>query len=101
MTTIYADLAKKTSAKDVEALYRRRYAKEPFVRVTPAASTATVRGSNFCDVSVHVDERNGKLVVVSCIDNLVKGQAGNAIQNANLLLGLDEREGLFFPGSIP
>jgi N-acetyl-gamma-glutamyl-phosphate reductase len=60
-----------------------------------------VRGSNFCNISVNVDERTGKLIVVSLIDNLMKGQAGSAVQNMNIMFGLDETEGLFHPGNFP
>ncbi len=61
----------------------------------------SVRGSNLCEIYVKVDDENRKLLVVSAIDNLVKGQAGNAVQNANLRLGLEETEGLLFPGAHP
>jgi len=67
---------------------------------TPQVST-NVRGSNFCNLSLNVDERTGKLIVVSLIDNLVKGQAGSAVQNMNIMFGLDETEGLLHPGIYP
>ena len=60
-----------------------------------------VRGSNFCNLSLNVDERTGKLIVVSLIDNLVKGQAGSAVQNMNIMFGMDETEGLLHPGIYP
>lgn len=78
-------------------LYRAFYRDEPFVRVAPAGefpSTSQVRGSNFCDLGVALDRRTGTLVVMAAIDNLVKGAAGQAVQNMNLLLGLRETMGL-------
>ena len=83
----------------MDALYRKFYAQEPFVRIQPQGSIANlknVRGSNYCDISLHLDERCGRLIVVSCIDNMVKGAAGQAIQNMNILLGLEETTGLLF-----
>ena len=84
--------------------YRAFYKNDVFVRVfepdKPQIST-NVRGSNFCNISVNVDERTGKLIVVSLIDNLVKGQAGSAVQNMNIMFGLDESTGLRHPGLYP
>ncbi len=83
---------------DVEALYRERYANEFFVRMRPTTPALRhVARSNFCDISVH--RRGDRVVVLSAIDNLGKGMAGQAIQNMNLLFGLDETEGLKFPGA--
>ena len=83
--------------KGVEEAYGSFYREEVFVRVfgpeSPLAST-DVRGSNFCNLSLNEDERTGRLIVVSFIDNLVKGQAGNAVQNMNIMFGLKEEEGL-------
>jgi len=63
--------------------------------------TIAVRGSNLCDLTVNVDERNGRLIVCACLDNLMKGQSGSALQNMNLICGLDETLGLarapFYP----
>jgi N-acetyl-gamma-glutamyl-phosphate reductase len=67
------------------------------VRVLPApviAATNRVRQSNYCDISVHLDQGGGTLIVVSAIDNMVKGAAGQAVQNMNVVLGLDESAGL-------
>ncbi|MDY7038743.1 MAG: N-acetyl-gamma-glutamyl-phosphate reductase, partial [Thermodesulfobacteriota bacterium] len=66
----------------------------------PLTST-DVRGSNFCNLSLNVDERTGKLIIVSLIDNLVKGQAGSAVQNMNIMFGLEETAGLLHPGHYP
>jgi len=77
---------------------------EPFIRVfgpeRPHSST-DVRGSNFCNLSVNIDDRTGKLIVISLIDNLMKGQAGSAVQNMNIMFGLDETAGLMRPGLYP
>ena len=66
----------------------------------PQTST-DVRGSNFCNLSINLDERTGKLIVVSLIDNMIKGQAGSAVQNMNIMFGLDETTGLLNPGRYP
>ena len=66
-----------------------------------AIGTVHVRGTNFCNLIVDVDERTRRLRVVSHIDNLMKGQAGNALQNMNLICGLPENTGLDHPGSFP
>lgn len=93
--TLYARL--RDPALDVEALFARRYANEPFVDVMPAGShpeTRSVRGSNLCRIAPARQGDSGVVVVQSVIDNLVKGAAGQALQNMNLMLGLDERLGL-------
>ena len=95
--TIYAQLREPTRAERVHELYREAYAREPFVRVLPlgvSPGPKAVHGSNLCDVSTFVDDENDRLVVVSSIDNLLKGQAGIARQNLNLMLGLEETCGL-------
>jgi N-acetyl-gamma-glutamyl-phosphate reductase len=95
--TCYAQLRGSTSAEDVQALYAETYANEPFVRVLPpgvSPGPKAVHGSNLCDVSTFVDAENERLVVVSSIDNLLKGQAGIALQNLNLMLGIEETCGL-------
>ena len=104
LSTLYAQLNPGVDLKAVTDAYRAFYEKDVFVRVfgpdTPQVST-NVRGSNFCNLSLNVDERTGKLIVVSLIDNLVKGQAGSAVQNMNIMFGLDETEGLLHPGIYP
>ncbi len=95
LATAYGDLAEGWTAERVRALYQDFYAAEPFVRVVAEPpQTKQVRGSNFCYIYPAVDRRAGRLVVVSVIDNLVKGAAGQAIQNMNLLLGLPETMGI-------
>jgi len=104
LTTIYAQLNEGQGIKAVEEAYRTFYKNDVFVRVfgpEKPQATVNVRGSNFCNISLNVDERTGKLIVVSLIDNLVKGQAGSAVQNMNIMFGLDETEGLLHPGIYP
>lgn len=105
--TLYARL-KKTDV-DLQSLYEERYRHEPFVDVLPAGShpeTRSVRGANVCRLAVHrpPSDPNGRgdtVVVLSVIDNLVKGAAGQAVQNMNLMFGLDERMGLAAPALLP
>lgn len=97
LSTIYASPKKKISTEILVALYREFYAGEPFVRVLKEGnlpSTAFVRGSNFCDIAPLVDPRTGRIIVVSAIDNLVKGASGQAVQNMNLVCGFPETMGL-------
>ncbi|MDR0623001.1 MAG: N-acetyl-gamma-glutamyl-phosphate reductase [Treponema sp.] len=82
---------------EIRELYGAFYRDEPFVRVLPAgviAATGRVRFSNFCDISVHLDPAGTTLIVVSAIDNMVKGAAGQAVQNMNVIFGFDETAGL-------
>lgn len=97
VSTIYAHLSDGVNEEAVRRLYTDFYKNEPFVRLLPAGETASlkyVKESNFCDISLHFDGRTGTLIVVSAIDNMVKGAAGQAIQNMNLLFGLAEDTGL-------
>jgi N-acetyl-gamma-glutamyl-phosphate reductase len=97
LSTIYVTLTKTLSVAALLEIYRDFYAGEAFVRLLPEGSfpsTAHVRGSNFCDIGLTVDKRSGRLIVVSAIDNLVKGAAGQALQNMNILCGLPENLGL-------
>ena len=100
LATVYADPAPAAASLDTAELVERlaaHYAGEPFVRVLPAGqlpSTTMVRGSNFCLIGAAVDRRAGRLIVVSAIDNLVKGASGQAIQALNCALGLAETAGL-------
>ena len=97
LTTIYGKLAAQTDTGRLHTLYREFYQHEPFVRVLPLGqfpNVRNVRGSNFCDIGVHADQRTGRAVVVTAIDNLVKGAAGQAVQNLNIICGLKETTGL-------
>jgi N-acetyl-gamma-glutamyl-phosphate reductase len=95
--TCYAQLSGASAAPQLQSLYEASYAGEPFVRVLPpglAPGPKAVHGSNLCDLSVFVDAENGRLVAIASIDNLLKGQAGIALQNVNLMLGIKETCGL-------
>jgi len=97
VSTIYFRLRKPMDAKELQSHYASFYAKEPFVRVLPVGATATnknVRLSNYCDISLHLSSNGKTGIVVSTIDNMVKGAAGQAVQNMNLALGLEESAGL-------
>jgi N-acetyl-gamma-glutamyl-phosphate reductase len=104
LSTLYAPLSPGVNVDAAEEAYREFFRTEPFVRVYgpgAALTSSHVRGSNFCNISVNADERTGNLIVVSMIDNLVKGQAGSAVQNLNIMFGLEETAGLFQPGPFP
>jgi N-acetyl-gamma-glutamyl-phosphate reductase len=100
--TLYADL--KGGAPDLQALFEARYRDEPFVDVLPQGShpdTRNVRGANRCQLAVHRPLGGDTVVVLSVIDNLVKGAAGQAVQNLNLMFGLEEAAGLRAVGLYP
>lgn len=104
MSCLYGQLTKDVKVDEVLALYREFYKGSAFVRVfdrSAAIGTMHVRGSNFCNLIVDVDARTRKLRVISHIDNLMKGQAGSALQNMNLLFGLPETTGLMRTGMYP
>jgi N-acetyl-gamma-glutamyl-phosphate reductase len=95
LTTCYAKLAGDKGIEAIRKLYRDFYKDAPFVRVADSPPhTKQTWGSNLCLVYPTVDQRTGKLVVISAIDNLVKGAAGQAVQNMNIMLGLPETTGL-------
>ncbi len=97
LTTIYAKLTQRIDTETVLALYRKIYADEPFVRVLPVGSFPNVkhvRGTNICEIGVKVNPRTDTLLIVSAIDNLVKGASGQAVHNMNIMMGFDETEGL-------
>lgn len=97
LETIYFRARGVSSAEELLKIYRRRYEKEPFVRLYQPGTLPDIRGverTNFCDIGVRLDAPTGRTVVVSAIDNLVKGAAGQALQNMNLALGFEETEGL-------
>ncbi|MGA7456351.1 MAG: N-acetyl-gamma-glutamyl-phosphate reductase [Methyloceanibacter sp.] len=97
LCTCYVRLAGKANAMDLRKALAKAYADSPFVRVVEEGvipATQHVRGSNFCLVGVFADRISGRAIVVSAIDNLVKGSAGQALQNFNLMYGFDETTGL-------
>ncbi len=97
LVTAYASLKKDISYEEVKAVYDRYYEKEYFVRVLPedvCPQTRWVEGSNFVDVNFKIDPRTKRIIMMGAMDNLVKGAAGQAVQNMNLMFGVDEAEGL-------
>ena len=97
LATCYAKLKPGVTEEQLWQAYQARYEGEPFVRLLPkgqVANVKNVRTSNFCDVSLFVDGRTGTFIAISAIDNMVKGAAGQAIQNMNLSFGLEETAGL-------
>jgi N-acetyl-gamma-glutamyl-phosphate reductase len=103
-TTIFARPRGGLSAADAREILEQAYAEEPFVRVLPEGATpslAAVRGSNFCDVQAVLDERTGSLILLSALDNLVKGASGQAVQAMNLMRGFPETEALLEAPLVP
>lgn len=99
LSTIYCTPKSKINLDEVHKLYINFFENEPFVNVLPLGETTctkNVRFSNFCDISLHLNHTGDKLIVVSAIDNMIKGASGQAIQNMNIILGFDETEGLNF-----
>ena len=97
LVTAYASLKEKVSYETVRAAYDKYYEKEKFVRVLDkdvCPQTKWVEGSNYVDVNFKIDERTGRVIVMGALDNLVKGAAGQAVQNMNLVFGLEESTGL-------
>ncbi|MHB8067167.1 MAG: N-acetyl-gamma-glutamyl-phosphate reductase [Desulfobaccales bacterium] len=102
--TLYAGLTESRSEEELRELYRQFYQGHPFVRLHPAGrlpDTRDVRGSNFCDLALRVDQESRRVIVLSTIDNLTKGAAGQAVQNFNLMLGFPETMGLDVAPFIP
>ena len=98
LTTIYATPAQGVQQQDILDCYRKAYHGRPFIRLCPEdrlPDTLHVRGTNFCDIGFRFDENNRRLILISAIDNLVKGAAGQAVQNMNLMLDFDETAGLY------
>ena len=97
LATIYAKLSSKKSADEIHKLYKDFYKGAAFVRILDKGklpATKYVSTSNYCDINIVVDERAGRVIVLSAIDNLVKGAAGQAVQNMNIMFGLDQKMGL-------
>ena len=104
MSCLYGQLTRDVSADELMRVYREFYTGSPFVRLfdrSAAIGSMHVRGTNFCNLIVDVDTRTRKLRVISHIDNLMKGQAGSALQNMNLLFGMPENAGLMRSGMYP
>jgi N-acetyl-gamma-glutamyl-phosphate reductase len=101
LVTAYAQLRAPLSQTDAGRLYAERYDGEPFVELVEMPASQRVRGGNACHVAVWIDEQREVVIVAAALDNLVKGAAGQAVQNANLMLGLDEASGLDAAGLWP
>ena len=101
---MYVPLTQPTTTKDIWQLYKDFYTNDPFVRLHPIGSmpqTKQVIGSNYVDIGIHVDERSDQVIIVTAIDNLIKGAAGQAIQNMNLMNDWPIQEGLEFSPIYP
>ena len=95
LMTIYADSNNSIDADSLSDIYREYYKDSPFVNIPDGSpNTSEIRGTNRCNIRVFSDNRTGKILIVTALDNLVKGQSGNAVQNANIRLGLDQTTGL-------
>jgi N-acetyl-gamma-glutamyl-phosphate reductase len=97
LSTLYVNLTKQMKTEELLSVLQEYYKMEPFIRICPKGklpNTKDVRGSNFCDIGAMVSEADGRAVVVTAIDNLVKGASGEAVQNMNIMLGYPETLGL-------
>jgi len=104
LATIYAKIRDPKSeirTNDLMKIYREFYKGQPFVRIYPTPCTKNVSFTNYCDIGVQVNEEKGTVIVTSAIDNLIKGASGQAVQNMNLICGLDESTGLEQIGVFP
>ncbi len=99
-TTIYADLAREVAPDEIYRCLRDFYSGRPFIRITKDGrppDTLHVKGTNYCDIGFVIEKTGRRVILMSAIDNLVKGASGQAVQNMNLMLGLDETRGLAMP----
>jgi len=97
LSTVYATLKKDITIVELHALYASAYASEKYVRIYPVGTypnISSVCGSNYCDIGLTVDPRTKRVIIISAIDNLIKGAAGQAVQNMNLVCALAEDSGL-------
>ena len=104
LATCYAKLKEEISAGTIEAAFQKMYGKEKFIRLLGRDAypeTKFVRGSNYCDIAWHIDERTHRVIVLSAIDNLIKGAAGQAVQNLNIAAGFEESTALDFVPIYP
>lgn len=104
LVTAYANLAKDVTEEEIRAVYNKYYAGEQFVRVLDkdiCPETRWVEGSNYVDVNFKIEPRTNRLIVMGALDNLVKGAAGQAVQNMNLIFGLEETQGLLAAPMFP
>ncbi len=104
LSTLYAQTQAGLDTADLHEIYSEFYRKEPFVRIRRRGdfpSTQEVRMTNYCDIGVHHDARTGRAIIISALDNLTKGASGQAVQNMNLMMGLEETLGLKGPAPLP
>jgi len=101
LTTAHIILEEQVDDEEVQVIFDEFYDDKPFVRPGVIPDLTSVRGSNFCDIGFELQNGSDRLVVISAIDNLVKGASGQAVQNMNLVFGLDERTGLINPCLYP
>ncbi len=97
LSTIYVNLKKETSLNKLWSFYKEYYRKAPFVQILPKSNFPEIRnvvGTNFCEIGLMVDERTNRMIIITAIDNLVKGASGQAVQNMNLMFGFRETEAL-------
>lgn len=99
LVTSYVQLLTEHTISQLLELYKEAYSHHPFIRIRPENSFPSVKevaGSNYCDIGIHADKRTGRLTIITVIDNLMKGAAGQAVQNANIMCGLKDNTGLDF-----
>ncbi|MEW6068456.1 MAG: N-acetyl-gamma-glutamyl-phosphate reductase [Nitrospirota bacterium] len=104
LTTIYARLSKKVENEKIIDIYKKIYSEEPFIRVLDKGifpNVKNVRGTNLCEIGLVVNKRTGTLIIVTAIDNLVKGASGQAVHNMNIMMGFDEKTGLDSVALLP
>jgi N-acetyl-gamma-glutamyl-phosphate reductase len=104
LITAYGNLTKICTYKDIKNIYEQFYKNEKFIRLLPEGvfpETKWVKGSNYCDINFQIDERTNRIIVIAAIDNLIKGAAGQAVQNMNILFNIDESTGIEMIPSFP
>lgn len=104
LITAYAGLDKKCTYQEVRDVYEECYKDEQFIRLLPEGvfpETKWVKGSNYCDINFQIDERTNRIIILGAIDNLIKGAAGQAVQNMNIIFGLKESKGLEMIPAFP
>ncbi|MCT4543128.1 MAG: N-acetyl-gamma-glutamyl-phosphate reductase [Vallitalea sp.] len=104
LITAYGNLTKICTYKDIKNIYEQFYKNEKFIRLLPEGvfpETKWVKSSNYCDINFQIDERTNRIIVIAAIDNLIKGAAGQAVQNMNILFNIDESTGIEMIPSFP
>jgi N-acetyl-gamma-glutamyl-phosphate reductase len=102
LTTAHIFVKKEIDINELTDIYTNFYKNNPFIRLIKGIPMlSSVRGSNFCDIGFEIEQGSDRIVIISAIDNLVKGASGQAIQNMNLMFGLDETMGLWTPATAP